>query len=186
MTERLWLVRHGATDWSDAGRLTGWTDLPLNDAGRRQAMHLGTRLAGRTFIGVWCSDLRRATDTARLALYEATPDARLRELNFGMFEGKRWEDCPRDVQEALLAFDTFRAPEGESVVDLRNRVLEFASSLSAGDHLLFTHGGVIRVLLRDQGRDALVRPGSFVRISLSAAATAPPAARLETAWGGVP
>jgi broad specificity phosphatase PhoE len=44
MSARLWLVRHGATDWSDAGRLTGWSDIPLNDVGRRQAQVLRRRL----------------------------------------------------------------------------------------------------------------------------------------------
>jgi broad specificity phosphatase PhoE len=88
MSTRLWLVRHGATDWSDAGRLNGWTDVPLNERGRLQARSLAERLAGRQFAAVWSSDLMRAIETAQLAVGEPVPDGRLRELGFGSLEGR--------------------------------------------------------------------------------------------------
>ena len=83
MSARLWLVRHGATDWSDAGRLNGWTDVPLNERGRAQATWLAGQLKGREFVDVWSSDLARAEETARLVLGQPVPDRRLRELDFG-------------------------------------------------------------------------------------------------------
>jgi probable phosphoglycerate mutase len=159
---RLWLVRHGATDWSDAGRLNGWTDVPLNERGRLQARSLAERLAGRQFAAVWSSDLMRAIETAHLAAGEPVPDGRLRELNFGSLEGRLWEECPPMVRDALVAFDGFGAPEGESVGELRSRVLEFVEGLPDGEHLVFTHGGVVRVLLREDGRDQQVFPGEIV------------------------
>jgi probable phosphoglycerate mutase len=167
MSARLWLVRHGATDWSDAGRLNGWTDVPLNDRGRLQARSLAERIEGREFAGVWSSDLARAADTARLALREPVLDPRLRELDFGALEGSRWEECQLHVQRALAAFDGFQAPGGESVAGLRSRVLRLVESLPEGDHLVFTHGGVIRLLLRETGADRQVLPGELVLVAPS-------------------
>jgi probable phosphoglycerate mutase len=165
VTVRLWLARHGATDWGEAGRFVGWRDVPLNGAGRFQARRLGESLAGANFNGRWSSDLLRATETARLAVGETACDARLRELDFGHLEGKTWDECPAGVREALQRFEGFRAPGGESVAELRSRALEFVDALSDGDHLLFTHGGVVRILLREVSRDRLVAPGEVIRVS---------------------
>lgn len=167
MSVRLWLVRHGSTDWSDAGRLNGWTDVPLNERGRSQARSLADRLDGTAFAGIWSSDLSRATETARLAVGEPVPDRRLRELDFGALEGRRWEEIPTDVQRALTTFDGFEASGGESVALLRSRVRGFVERLPEGDHLVFTHGGVIRLLLREAGADRRILPGEVVQVVLA-------------------
>jgi probable phosphoglycerate mutase len=169
VSAELWLVRHGATDWSDAGRITGWIDVPLNDRGRSQARLLRARLRRENFDGVWASDLSRACETAHLALGNASTDARLRELNFGALEGRTWDQCAPAVQAQLVSFDDFAAPGGESVSRLKARVVDFAESLSTGVHIVFTHGGVIRVLLRTSGRDRSVLPGEVVRFDFSGA-----------------
>ena len=167
MTVRLWLVRHGSTDWSDQGRFNGWTDVPLNGRGRAEAARLAGSLATRRFAGVWSSDLARAVETARLSVGAATPDRRLRELNFGAIEGRTWDECPPQIRRELLAFDSFAAAQGESVQDLMSRVAAFVEELPAGDHLLFTHGGVIRGLGRRLGRQIRVEPGEMVRLEVS-------------------
>jgi 2,3-bisphosphoglycerate-dependent phosphoglycerate mutase len=168
MSARLWLVRHGATDWSDASRLNGWTDVPLNDRGRLQARSLAGQLNGRSLAGVWSSDLARTEETARLALREPVVDSRLRELDFGTLEGSRWEEVPVEFQRAMAAFDGFRAPGGESVAELRSRVTRFVEGLPSGDHALFTHGGVIRLFLRATGPDRRVLPGQFAVLTREA------------------
>ncbi len=61
----------------------------------------------------------------------------------------------------------FQAPGGESVADLRHRIQEFLRGLGEGDHLVFTHGGVIRYLLLDAGRDEAVAPGTLVSLRLT-------------------
>ncbi len=165
MTLRLWLVRHGATDWSDHSRFTGWTDVPLNRFGQEQASRIGKALCGRQFTSVWSSDLRRAVETARIAIGGAVSDSRLRELDFGELEGARWEDCPPAIRAGLLRFDRFEAPGGESVDHMRSRILDYLSGLQRGEHLVFTHGGVIRLLLRMQGIDGAVPLGSVTSIT---------------------
>ena len=169
MEMKLYLVRHGATDMSDAARFNGHRDVPLNDAGLRQARVLAHTLEGRSFAGVWSSDLTRALHTAHACGFAPVVDPRLREIDFGDIEGATWEELDSEVRDALMGFDGFAAPGGESVDDLRRRVLSFVADLAEGDHLVFTHGGVIRSLLRDAGDDRDVRPGQIVELEPSVA-----------------
>jgi probable phosphoglycerate mutase len=162
MTLRLWLVRHGSTDSTDAGKFLGWKDEPLNAHGFRQAEVLRDSIKTFDFDSVWSSDLLRAVQTAELVTAEFTRDARLRELDLGLLEGKTWDECGLEVQQALLEFDHFGAPEGETVGHLRSRIEEFLSEFSEGDHLIVSHGGVIRVLLRQIEGDRTIGPGDLV------------------------
>lgn len=150
----LWLVRHGETDWNSALRFQGWTDVELNDRGRAQAVVLAGLLDGIEFDSIWSSDLLRAVETATIVGgREPNRDSRLRELDFGQLEGSRWDQLDQATQAALRDFDGFAAPGGESMVDLRTRVVDFLSRLPAGRHLLVSHGGVIRLLLRMCGSE---------------------------------
>ena len=158
---RLWLVRHGATAWSEAGRLCGWTDVPLSPLGRNQAGPLQPRLAANTFDGVWTSDLVRSSEFARLAAGQAKADRRLREIDFGDLEGRRWVECDRPTRDALARYDDFAAPGGESVSQMEERVGEFLSEIGPGEHLVFTHGGVIRLLARRLGLTSHPAPGEL-------------------------
>jgi 2,3-bisphosphoglycerate-dependent phosphoglycerate mutase len=162
MTTRLWLVRHGETDWSVAGRLNGWQDVPLNERGRAQARALADGLIGQSFAGTWSSDLQRSIETARLAIGEPTVDPRLRELDFGALEGRTWSELDVATQNELIGFDGFQAPGGEPVATFRARVTDFIAGLEPGDHLVVTHGGVIRMLLRESGADRPIEPGEVV------------------------
>ena len=158
----LWLARHGATAWTEQGRFCGWSDLPLNAKGRAQARRLGSRLAGLAFDGIWTSDLSRAAESSRLAGVRARPDPRLRELDFGELEGKTWSDLDSGLQDDLGRFEGFTAPGGESLHQLEERLGGFLGELPGGDHLIFTHGGVIRLLSRRQGRVVAPVPGQLV------------------------
>jgi len=163
----LWLVRHGQTTANVAGLLSGWLDVPLTEQGRTQARLAAQRLAGRRFDGVWSSDLERAVATARLAWGEPVADRRLREIHFGELEGRRWGDLGGDREAALLEFLRFRAPGGESIEDLRERVLGFIGELAPGRHLVFSHGGVIRLLTCDLGEDRFLGNGGIAVIDWS-------------------
>jgi len=158
----LWLVRHGETPASRGRTLAGWSDVPLTRHGEAQACALRPLLAGERFDGVWSSDLRRAVTTARLAWGLPRLDERLREMSFGSLEGQFWETLDPDLQEALARFEGFAAPGGETFADLRSRVLSFIDGLAAGRHLVFTHGGVIRLLSREVGEDRFVPTGTLL------------------------
>ena len=111
-------------------------------------------------MAVWSSDLARAVETAKIAASPPTQDRRLRELDFGELEGKGWNDLLPEMRRALLAFEGFQAPGGESLDQLRFRVDEFVKELVPGEHLVVTHGGVARLLLRNAGRDQVLAPAS--------------------------
>jgi probable phosphoglycerate mutase len=156
----LWLVRHGETPASRGRSLAGWADVPLTERGETQASALRPVLAGERFEGVWSSDLQRAVATARLAWGEPRQDARLREMSFGTLEGQPWETMDPGLQEGLVRFEGFAAPGGESFDELRARVFSFLDGLVAGRHLVFTHGGVVRLLSREVGDDHFVPTGT--------------------------
>lgn len=147
---RLWLVRHGVTDWNLEGRWQGWTDTALSDTGRAQARRLEPRLVGREFDAVYSSDLQRASDTARLSGLTPTLDARLREVNFGAFEGGLSSDnlLHPEFEEWLAAPGILRTPGGESYGDLQTRALEWLAALpESGEVIAFAHGGTIQTLV---------------------------------------
>ena len=165
----LWLVRHGETLANRGRSLAGWADVPLTEHGEAQAAALRPVLEGERFDGVWCSDLRRAVGTARLAFAGAArPDPRLREMSFGALEGVHWEALEQCWQQALVRFEGFEPPGGETFEDLRARVLSFVDTLPPGRHLLFTHGGVVRLLSREAGEDQFVSNGTVLVIDWEA------------------
>ncbi|MEX0984117.1 MAG: histidine phosphatase family protein [Actinomycetota bacterium] len=166
--KRLLLLRHGSTDWSSERKLCGSSDLPLNDRGLREAHEAASRVALFAIDAAWSSDLDRAVTTARISSpLPASPDPRLREMNFGDLEGERFDDLEVRTREALLAFDGFAAPGGEAVSALSARVDTFLDELAHGTHLIVTHGGVIRSLLRRYGEgDRLVLPCELVPVVL--------------------
>ena len=157
----LWLVRHGETPASRDGLLAGWSNVPLTRTGEAQAAALRPVLAAESFASVWSSDLDRTVTTARLAYGEATADRRLREIHFGDLEGRSWLQIESHHQRALRAFEGFQAPGGESIDDLRARVMAFVADLGPGRHLIFTHGVVIALLSRDVGQKELVPTGAL-------------------------
>ncbi len=164
----IWLVRHGETPASRDGVLAGWADVPLTPRGVAQAEAVRPALGGGAFDSVWSSDLQRAVDTARLAWGDARRDARLREINFGELEGQAWATLDPAVRRSFAEFNGFDPAGGETLARMRERVLAFLGELPAGRHLLFTHGGVIRMLTRECGHDAFVATGTVVGLDWGA------------------
>lgn len=162
--KELWLVRHGQTTSNRDGLLAGWDDVHLTEEGEAQACALRERLAGEAFDQAWSSDLARAVRTAELGYGPVPKDARLREIDFGHLDRLPWTTLAAEHKEALLAFEGFVAPGGESLLQLEQRVGAFLDELPFGRHLLFTHGGVIRLLCHRLGQAEFVQPGTITVI----------------------
>jgi probable phosphoglycerate mutase len=144
----VWVLRHGATEWSVAGRHTGRTDLPLTDEGRAQARAVGRVLDHRRFARVLVSPLRRARQTCELAGYadqaELTDD--LREFDYGDLEGLTTSQIR--VSAPGWTVWTGPCPGGETLADVGARVDRVIATVRAvdGPVALFAHGHVLRVL----------------------------------------
>ena len=87
--KQIWLLRHGATEWSCNGRHTGSSDIPLLPEGEAEAKRLAPMLANHQFKQVWVSPLQRARRTCELAGLggQAQINELLREWNYGAYEG---------------------------------------------------------------------------------------------------
>ena len=145
---RIWLVRHGETEWSKSGRHTGRTDIPLTATGEEQGKALGRHLAGRQFALVLTSPLQRARETCRLAGFDAVAQVSddLLEWNYGIYEG-RTTAAVRAEQPGWSIWTT-PIPQGETVEQVgerARRVIERADAV-AGDVALFAHAHVLRIL----------------------------------------
>ncbi len=160
MSARIWLIRHGETEWSLAGRHTGRTDLPLTAAGEDQARTAGSGLSHVTPGLVLCSPLSRARRTAELA--GLTPDAfddDLMEWDYGAWEGLTTSEI-RDLRgdpgwrvwdEPIPPGTTPGSTPGEQLDDVQSRahrVIERCTPVldSDRDCILVAHGHLLRIL----------------------------------------
>ncbi|HEX9048915.1 MAG TPA: histidine phosphatase family protein [Anaeromyxobacter sp.] len=145
---RLWLVRHGETEWSRAGRHTGRTDVPLTADGVEQAAGLRARIGDRRFALVLSSPLRRAWETCRLAGFAGvarrTDD--LLEWDYGAYEGRTTPEIRADVPGWSIWTDGVPAGETVEEVGVRARRVIAEATRAGGDVALFAHGHVLRVL----------------------------------------
>jgi probable phosphoglycerate mutase len=157
---RLYLARHGRTQWNHERRFQGFTDVPLDEVGRAQARALADLLRGRV-AAVIGSDLLRASESARIIaevlevpLLGLDPD--LRERGYGVFEGLTREDCIARYPVEWAARQgnrNFLAPGAElpaAVVERMQRGLERAVALVRGTHesaLVVGHGSATRMFI---------------------------------------
>ncbi len=127
------LVRHGETAVNAEGRLQGRVETALTERGQAQAVCLATAVAALQPAAVVSSPLRRARETAA-AIGAATGltveiDERLIELDYGDWEGSRFGDLPDGAFATWRADATFAPPGGESLVDVRTRVVPCLAEL---------------------------------------------------------
>jgi len=141
------LVRHGATEWSKAGRHTGRSDIPLLDEGRAQAQALARILVHWSFAQVLTSPLVRARETAALAGFpDAEVDPDLREWDYGVWDGR----TSAEIRARIPGWTVWSGaiPEGETPDDVGARADRVIARVTAagGDVAVFAHAHVLRVL----------------------------------------
>ena len=143
------LIRHGATDWSESGRHTGITDLPLNDAGLAEAAALCDRCKEWDFSLVLSSPLQRALATAHACGLgdRAELDDDLHEWNYGDYEGVTTADIRKDHPGWTVWNGS--CPNGETVDEVGTRADRVIARVSVveGVVALFGHAHMFRILL---------------------------------------
>jgi 2,3-bisphosphoglycerate-dependent phosphoglycerate mutase len=158
------LLRHGESQWNLENRFTGWVDVPLSERGEAEARAAGEKLRGRRIDVLYTSVLRRAIDTADLALQAAglgelptRRDAALNERMYGDLQGLNKAAAAEkfgaeQVKLWRRSYDV-RPPGGESLADTAARVLPYWEAhilpeLKAGRNVLVAaHGNSLRALV---------------------------------------
>jgi probable phosphoglycerate mutase len=148
MSLRLFVIRHGETEWSLSGHHTGRADIPLSNHGEVEARHLGRRICEVQFSNVLTSPLKRARRTCELAglAEQATIEIELAEWDNGDYEGR----TAQDILKSHPGWNLFRdgCPGGEMPYQVSERADRLIKSLRRmdGNVALFTHGHFGRVL----------------------------------------
>ncbi len=156
---KLYLVRHGETDYNKTFRFQGQTDIPLNETGLDQARQVGEHFRDIPLAAVYSSSLKRAFSTAE-AIAEPkglTPVAcdEFMELNFGKWEGMHSQVIAEEYAEDWEAYfrhpGSYQIPGGESMRQVQERsyarLKEILAAHPEGDVAVVAHGGIIRVLV---------------------------------------
>jgi broad specificity phosphatase PhoE len=145
---KLWLIRHGETEWSLSGAHTSRTDIPLTERGKERAAKIRDYLALRKFSLVLASPLQRARETCRIAGYAdvAQIEENLREWDYGIFEGRTTADIRKDQPDWSI-WDS-PVPEGEPVEHVAARAQKVIDRAlqAGGDVALFAHAHILRIL----------------------------------------
>ena len=148
---KIYIARHGETEWNRLNKICGTTDIGLTDEGRKQAEHLAKKLKDTNISVIIASPLKRAVETAgyvsKALGVPIFTDKRLTEQNYGIYEG-----TDRKGEEFLKNKHNFayRYPEGESMMQVAYRTYglidEIRTKFKDRDVLLVCHGGAARVM----------------------------------------
>lgn len=148
MKQKIYLIRHGETEWTLSDQHTGLTDIPLTPYGEKQALQLKDKLSVHPFGKVLTSPLKRAKRTCELAslLDHAEIEPDLVEWNYGKYEGKKSSDILKENPSWTIF--THGAPGGESIADVDKRARRVIQKIKNvnGDVAIFSSGHILRVL----------------------------------------
>jgi len=158
---RVYLVRHGQVADGHTDRYHGNNDIGLSPQGVRQLEALAAQLKSVPLAGIYASDLTRASIGAEIISRgrdlkpQAVPE--FREIHFGVWEGLSFTEIaaryPAELQARFRDLPSFRIPGGESLLDVRDRVLPRLNGLIRRHHeqafIIVAHAGVNRVILSE-------------------------------------
>lgn len=161
MAKTFYLIRHGATEGSDTRRYKGSIDVPLSQEGIEQIKRVADFFAssGINSFSLYCSPLARALKSAEIIgePFRISPTVlpELRERSFGVWEGLTFSEIAERYPEEFRAWKDnplkYSPPEGESTVDVRDRVMKAINEIvyngKDGNTVIVAHGGVNRIIL---------------------------------------
>ncbi|HLC99431.1 MAG: hypothetical protein A3D65_01165 [Candidatus Lloydbacteria bacterium RIFCSPHIGHO2_02_FULL_50_13] len=119
---------HGTTADNEKNISSGWFDAELSEVGKKQSITLRDHTKNKKFDVVFCSDLKRAIESAKLTwggVYSIIPDSRLRECNYGQYNAQS-SGVVEPMQEKMI---TKKFPKGESYEDVKKRIADFLEFL---------------------------------------------------------
>lgn len=158
------LIRHGQSLWNLENRFTGWTDVPLTEQGKADAVKTGAAIREMQFDSIWTSRLIRATDTLDILLKTMNQqppihhDTALNERHYGDLQGlNKAETADKYGQELVKQWRrsyATRPPGGESMEDCERRTLPvfrqyILPEVAAGKNVLVVaHGNSLRPIMK--------------------------------------
>ena len=156
---RIFLIRHGETEWNKEGRLQGNSNVLLSPEGIRQAQLLAEHAPFNNVDAIYSSDLSRAVHTAEILAKRfdlpVIQESGFRETNFGRWEGRQISELALDVPDGFEKFfikpDKVHPPGGETFLESQARVVTALEEIVA-DHdnqsiIIVSHGSAIRLML---------------------------------------
>lgn len=157
---RLLIIRHGETDFNAEGRFQGHIDRPLNSTGIAQAEAVARRIASLSTDILFCSDLLRAQQTARIVgqPHGLTPSLEplLRERHLGVIQGLTAAEAMQQIPDVFTAYKQghpdYTIPEGESRQQFQDRTIAALTKIALSHQqkhiLIIAHGGTVDCLFR--------------------------------------
>lgn len=155
---KIYITRHGQTDWNVEGRMQGSKNSNLTEQGKRDALNLGCSLKDANIDFIYTSPLTRAYDTALLIKGDVDipieVHENLKEMNFGIWEGMHSDDVKRDYKDEHYKFwnepHLYTPIEGESFDEVIKRVKTTLNNIVAQNKgtniLIVTHTIVIKAI----------------------------------------
>lgn len=148
MSDALYIVRHGESEYNAKGLLAGITDIPLTDTGREQARQAGKQIKQFGITRIVSSPLVRAYETAQIIAEQIgfhpesiLVDERLHERDFGVLEGTVWSE------RSLVGVEGLES--AESVLGRAQAMLAYDTSLPSSERVLFVaHASLIRAFMQ--------------------------------------
>lgn len=156
---KLYLVRHGESEWNILSKVQGQSNTNLTNKGREQARKAARRLMKEKIDVIFSSDLNRALDTAKIIGeilgLEVNTLEELREIRFGVWEGLTTQEIIDKYNNEHIIWMTephkLNLPNAESLIDLQERLLRIVNILfkDNGDKniLIVSHGASIKALI---------------------------------------
>lgn len=156
---RIYLIRHGETEWNKEGRLQGTSNVLPSPEGIRQAKLLAEHTPFRTVDAIYSSDLSRAVKTAEILAEKfnlpVIEERGFRETDFGDWEGRLFSDLldeePDGFEQFFTKPDKVHPPNGETFLESQARVMTALEEIVADNDdksiIVVAHGSVIRLIL---------------------------------------
>lgn len=156
---KLYVIRHGETEWNTEKRMQGWGNSNLTQLGATQAISLGKAISPIYFKKAYCSPLGRAVDTAKHIIgnrkIDLVENENFKEMGFGCWEGvapeKLKSKYPKEYENFWEKPQLYSPIDGETFLEVQNRILrginQIVDAEKDGNILLVTHAMVIKILL---------------------------------------